>query len=98
MMWLTKDVVLWSHPLGTRAIPLVEASSETDGLGDESLGLEAQPVQFIGAYPAGTPIDDVVDIGEQGHVRCTIDGNRVATVKWALSHHERAASHASTQS
>lgn len=85
MPQLVRDVVVWSDALGTRAIPLVEGDEESRLDDDEPLSSDPQSVRFIGAYPAGTVVHDVVDVGEEDRVRCTIDGQRVTTSKWALS-------------
>jgi len=95
---LKRDVVLWSGPLGTRALPIAEDEEEDRQIAEEEvLSSEPQSVKFIGAYPAGTAVDDIVDIGERNRVRCTIGGIRVTTEKWALEDEQAAASDVCTQ-
>jgi hypothetical protein len=71
--------------MGTRAIPTADTEEAAEKLADEVLPFETQTVRFVGVCPVGTPVLDVVDIGERDHVRCTIDGQRVTTLKWAIS-------------
>jgi hypothetical protein len=71
--------------MGTRAMPTEQTEEELQALSDDVLPFESQTVRFIGVCPAGTPVTDVVDIGEPNRVRCTIGGERVTTVKWAIS-------------
>jgi hypothetical protein len=85
MPHLNREVVLWSHPMGTRAMPAAQTTEEQQALGDDVLPFESQTVRFIGVCPAGTLVTDIVDIGEPFRVRCTIDGQRVTTFNWAIS-------------
>lgn len=85
MPQLNREVVLWSHPMGTRALPTHQTEEELQALTDNVLPFESKTVRFIGVCAAGTPVSDVVDIGEPHHVRCTLEGQRVTTVKWAIS-------------
>jgi hypothetical protein len=77
--------------LGTRAIPAAQSDEEQQLLEDEILPFESQSVRFIGVCPAGTLVENIVDIGERGRVRCTIAGERVTAVKWALTDDEQGA-------
>lgn len=85
MPQLNREVALWSHPMGTRAMPTSQSEEEWEALADDVLPFETKTVRFIGVCPAGTSVTDVVDIGEPHHVRCTLVGQRVTTVKWAIS-------------
>ncbi len=86
---LNREVFVWSNPLGTIAIPTTQNADELQRR-DEDLPpvndpAEFQSVRFFGVFAEGTPVEDIVDIGAHDRVRCTIDGQRVTTVRWAIS-------------
>lgn len=89
MITLNRQVYVWSNPLGTVAIPEASTPQEIRRRDDDLPPIESpeevSSVRFCGVFQAGTPVDDVVDIGAHNRVRCTIEGQRVTTVKWALS-------------
>lgn len=96
MTRLNRQVVLWSHDLGTIAIPTPDDSREAgsaDAAGSTASGSpapreearELSSARFSGVYPEGTQVENVVDIGEHDRVRCTIGGQRVTIVTWVLS-------------
>lgn len=88
MPQLNREVVLWSHPMGTRALPTNQTEEELQLIEGDVLPFESRAVRFIGVCPAGTKVTDVVDIGEPHRVRCTLEGQRVTLVKWAISEQE----------
>jgi hypothetical protein len=84
MMRLKFDVVLRSHALGTKAIPLADLLENASSLGEDVPSRGAAAVRSSDVLVAGTEVVDVVDIGESDHLRCTIEGHRMTIAKCAV--------------
>jgi hypothetical protein len=91
MFLLNRQVVVWSYSAGTIAIPKVYTARELRTLDDDlPAGFlddtnELRPVRYCGAFEPGTRVVDVVDLGVNNRVTCSIGRLRVTTVKWAIS-------------
>ena len=91
MSRLNREAVVWGHPSGAVAYPIEYFAHDVRTVDADLPPIyadepdEFQPVTFGGCYPRGTPVEDVVDLGANNRISCVLGGQRVTTVKWAIS-------------
>lgn len=84
-MTLNCEVVVWVGPELSVA-PRARCTVEERLASVIALtGLDVGMAWCGGFFPPGTPVHDVVDLGESNRVECTIGGHRVITVKSFLN-------------